>query len=64
MIEDHSGINSLSLRLVTAAGPTLREVPMVRESPDWSEVIDPSPGAYLLVDAAHPSWLCRITITP
>lgn len=64
MIEDLSGSKSLSLRLVTAAEPTLRELPMVRESPDWSDVIDPSPGAYLLVDAAHPDWLCRITITP
>jgi hypothetical protein len=63
-IEDRSGFNSLSLRLVTATRLIQREVPMVRESPEWSEVIDPPTGTYFLVDPTHPLWLCRITITP
>jgi hypothetical protein len=63
-IEDRSGFDSLSLRLVTATRLIQREVPMVRESPEWSEVIDPPTGTYFLVDPTHPLWLCRITITP
>lgn len=30
---------------------------------DWNKVLDLPPGRYVLTEANHPDWVCKITIT-
>jgi len=63
MLDNRSGLGQVNLHLSREAGAQLREVPVPREQPDWSEVIALPPGRYVLTEADHPRWLCRLTIT-
>jgi hypothetical protein len=64
LIENRSGLSELSLRLDRLAGNRLRQVSVGREQPDWSDLLDLTPGSYVLSEANHSDWNCRITITP
>ena len=63
MIDNRSGLETVTLRLTLEGGPRVREISVPREEPDWSEVIDLDPGRYLLTEANHSDWVCVITIT-
>jgi hypothetical protein len=63
MIDNRSGLESVALGLTREGGPRVREMRIPREGPDWSEVVDPEPGRYLLSEANHSDWVCVITIT-
>jgi len=64
LIENRSGLSDVSLRLDRLAGSRLRQVSVGREQPDWSDLLDLTPGSYVLSEANHSDWNCRITITP
>jgi len=64
LIENRSGLSEVSLRLDRVAGNRLRQVSVGREQPDWSDLLDLTPGEYVLREANHSDWNCRITITP
>ncbi|MFY9570201.1 MAG: hypothetical protein WAV20_02210 [Blastocatellia bacterium] len=59
-----SGQDEVSLRLDRIGGNRLRDVRVARETLDWRTVEDLNPGNYVLTEANHPGWACRITITP
>jgi hypothetical protein len=42
----------------------LHEVHVPREQQDWNDIMELEPGSYVLTEAEHPKWTCRITITP
>ncbi len=63
MVENRGG-GAANLRLLREAGERLHEVRSTREQPDWNELEDLPPGRYVLTEADHPSWSCRITVTP
>jgi hypothetical protein len=63
MIDNRSGLAATSLRLTREAGSRVREMPVPREEPNWSDVVDLQPGRYVLTEADHPRWSCRITIS-
>lgn len=63
LVENRSGLDEVSLRLDRVAGPRLRQVTVAREQLDWSDLMDLSPGEYVLSEGNHPSWTCHITIT-
>ncbi|MBV9924359.1 MAG: hypothetical protein JOZ96_04895 [Acidobacteria bacterium] len=54
----------LDLRLTRAAGNSLREVRGRGGQSDWTELLDLTPGSYVLREAAHPGWACRLEVTP
>jgi len=64
LIENRSGLSEVSLRLDRLAGSRLRQVSVGREQPDWADLLDLTPGEYVLSEANHSDWNCRITITP
>jgi len=64
MIDNRSGLTLVASRLNLGAGIGLLEIALPREEPNWSEVINPPPGIYLLTEANHPGWACRIVIAP
>lgn len=63
VVENRSGLDAVNLRLDSENGDRLRSVEMSSGEPDWNDLLDLSPGNYLLTEADHPDWVCRITIT-
>jgi len=64
MVQNRSGLPDVAIQLNREAGPNLRALQLPREQPNWDDVIDLQPGRYVLTEADHPDWSCRITITP
>jgi hypothetical protein len=62
-VDNRSGLDEVTLRLDRVAGNRLREVNVPRKELDWSEAFDLNPGQYVLSEANHPQWICRLTIT-
>lgn len=63
VVDNRSGLDDVTLRLDLETGQRQQEVRIPREHPDWDSVVDLHPGTYLVTEASHPDWLCRITIT-
>jgi hypothetical protein len=55
--------DEISLRLEREAGNRLREVHVAQGRRHYREVFNLHPGTYVLSEANHPEWTCRITIT-
>jgi hypothetical protein len=62
-IDNHSGLNNLSIGLFRETGNKLREINMPRGRINWNEGVDLLPGTYVLKEASHPDWTCTITVT-
>jgi hypothetical protein len=60
--------NGVKLRLdqqaatLGAAATRLRDVTIDLRVQDWRESIYLDPGTYLLTEAGHPTWICKIVI--
>lgn len=63
VVENRSGLDSVTLRLDREAGARLKEVQVPLSKLDWYEGFDLTPGRYVLTEAAHPDWVCRINVT-
>lgn len=64
LVQNRSGYHEVALRLDREAGSRLHDVRVPRSKLDWLQVVDLQPGRYVLTDAYHPDWACRITVTP
>lgn len=64
MVDNRSGLDAVTLRLDREGGSRLHDVFVPRQQLDWVQGVDLSPGEYLLSEASHPDWICRITIRP
>jgi hypothetical protein len=66
-VNDRSGLDSLDLRLDIETVHRLFEVRVPRDTNgrhEWRQVVTLVPGHYVLTEANHPDWVCRITVTP
>jgi len=61
-VTNRTGIGELALQLQRADGERLREFHLTTERPRLREEIDLPAGEYVLTEANHPEWVCRITI--
>lgn len=52
------------LRLDREAGGRVKEVRLRSKKERAAGVFDLPPGDYLLTEANHPGWVCRIKVTP
>jgi hypothetical protein len=64
MVDDLSGLPGTRLQLDRETGSPVRQMEIRREEPDWTDELDLEPGQYVLREADHPGWACRIIITP
>lgn len=64
LIDNRSGSNEIALKLDRVAGHRLRAVRLTKEELILRQIEDLPPGEYLLTEADHPDWVCRVTITP
>jgi hypothetical protein len=62
-VDNRSGLQAVELRLDAERGSRLQAKRVPREELDWRELVDLNPGTYLLTEAAHPEWVCRIVVT-
>jgi hypothetical protein len=62
-VDNRSGLRELTLRLADGDGHPLREVRVPREQLGWRLALEARAGSYVLTEAGHPDWVCRVTIT-
>lgn len=63
-VVNQSGTPEIFLRLDRERGARLHEAALKKERLRWRKTVHLTPGVYLLTEANHPRWVCRITITP
>lgn len=61
-VNNRTGLTELSLTLVHESGRSAGSKRLSKVK-TWREVLDLQPGRYVLREATHRDWLCRITIT-
>jgi hypothetical protein len=64
VIEDRSGLEQTSFELRRQAGESLLTAHVVIHVGEWQDRLELHPGTYLLTEASHPQWVCKITVTP
>lgn len=62
-VSNQSGVAEIDLRLGRENGARLHEARLKRERLRWRQQVRLTPGTYLLTEANHPNWVCRIVIT-
>lgn len=62
-VNDQSGTQGLRLRLERENGERMHEARVSRSKPFWRQLLRLTPGTYLITEANHPEWVCRITVT-
>jgi hypothetical protein len=62
-VSDQSGLENAVLRLTKEGDRRVQEVRLSRRKRLWRKVVDLAPGDYILTEASHPEWACRITVT-
>ena len=63
-IDDRSGRDTSSLLLQRNNGGQLRAIGLERRKSEWNDVVDLTPGTYILQDANNSELRCQITILP
>jgi hypothetical protein len=61
-VDNRSGVSELVLRLSKSNGTRIREIRISSNRGDWNEMFELSPGLYVLTEANHRNWVCRITV--
>lgn len=62
-VNNRAELAEVDLQLQQEHGAKLQEAHVARKQQNFRKVVDLSPGNYLLTEANHPGWVCRITIT-
>ena len=63
-LDDRSGKENSSLLLQRLNGERLRAINLERKKSNWNEVVNLSPGTYILQDGSNAERRCQITILP
>lgn len=63
-LDDRSGKENSSLALQRLNGERLRAVNINRKKSEWHDLVDLSPGTYVLQHTHNPELRCQITILP
>jgi len=63
-IDDRSGRENSSLLLQRTNGGQSRAIGLQRQKSEWNDVVDLTPGTYVLQDANNSELRCQITILP
>ena len=59
-----TGLAQLDVSLDRESGPSLHAIGVTKNKTRWQQKMTLPPGTYLLREASHPEWVCRITIQP
>lgn len=61
---DNRSEKEVDLRFDRPDGGRASEVRMRLTGPEWSRALDLPPGEYILSEANHPNWICRVKLLP
>ncbi len=61
-VDNKSGLDEVTLRLTREGGARMREVRLPPGQLKWREKLDLPDGTYLLTEANHANWRCRIIV--
>jgi hypothetical protein len=64
VLSNRTGLDDVEWRLDREAGGRLHAVRISEGRLVSKQHADLPPGTYVLTEAGHPDWVCRITITP
>lgn len=64
VVQNRSGLRNVTFRFDRETGERFHEVHDPRHRLDWSKQFNLTAGVYVLTEADHPEWSCRINITP
>lgn len=62
-VTNMSGESDLELHLSREHGNEVHQAKVPKERPSWRQHVHLTPGTYLLTEATHEQWVCRINIT-
>jgi hypothetical protein len=62
-VNNQSRLAEVNLRLARENGERVHEAKVLRRKPYWRQLVRLTPGTYLITEASHPDWVCRITVT-
>jgi hypothetical protein len=60
---NNTRLQEISLRLNDESGNRLRAVRIAPGKREWREYVDLRPGIYVISEASHPDWSCRLIIS-
>jgi hypothetical protein len=65
-IENRSRLDHVDIQLLRQTGNSdkIHEVHMQRGRTNSNDMFELPPGEYVLTEATHPTWTCRITVRP
>jgi hypothetical protein len=63
VIANRSGLDQFAWRLERENGGTVHEVRPRRRSRDTKQLLQLTPGEYVLRELSHPDWTCRISVS-
>ena len=63
-VDNQSGLPELDVSLESETRQKLHDVGVSKNKGRWRKKIALTPGTYLLREAGHPEWVCRITVQP
>jgi hypothetical protein len=63
-IDNRAELGEMTFRLVRQNGSKERDLNPKKDKFRLRHVVDLPPGRYVIVEANHPDWTCRIMITP
>jgi hypothetical protein len=62
-IQNDSGQDDILLRLERERGEKVHEFSLKNQKRSWRKLVRLPPGNYVLTEANHATWVCRISIT-
>jgi hypothetical protein len=63
-VSNQSGVAEINLRFDREQGGQLQTARIKGERLRWRQKIRLTAGTYLMSEASHPDWVCRIVIKP
>lgn len=64
IVDNRTGLDEVQVRVERVAGrERLYDVGLSRKDYSWNTLLRLPPGDYILTEAGHPDWVCRLTLT-
>lgn len=63
IIQNATGLNQFALRVAREGGGDLLNVRLPFRRRYWKHTVNLQPGSFIVSEADHPEWKCRITVT-
>jgi hypothetical protein len=63
VVRNHTGLEQFSIRVERGNGAKLYDVRLRRYQREWRQFVQLAPDNYVITEANHPEWVCRITVT-